>query len=84
MVAVLVLLMLITVCAVHVVISDDDLHAFRHFDVLDDSSFDCHSNDLHGPALPSRFKRVSPKNNGEPWQCHGSLVCTVAISATES
>lgn len=37
MIAVLVLLVLITVCAVHVVIPDDNLHALRHFDMLHDS-----------------------------------------------
>lgn len=72
MIAVFVLLVVISVRAIHVVIPGDDLHAFRHFDMLDDTAFDCDSNDLHSVALPSRFKRVSPKRYGEPQQCHGS------------
>ena len=53
------MLKLVLLVDIHVVILDDDLHAIRHFDVLDDSPFDCDSNDFHGLVFPSSFKRVS-------------------------
>jgi hypothetical protein len=64
LIPVFVLLKLIGLGAVHVVISDDDLHTFRYFDVLDDSAFNGDSDDLHGLVLLSRFKRVSRRNEG--------------------
>ena len=66
MVAVLVLLKLIFFCAVYVVVSDDDMHSFWYFDVLNNSAFDSHSNNRHWPITD--YGRMALSNSViSPW-----------------